>query len=232
MTIVHHLIVLFLILVFPIWDRHETRLLKSSADPRVRRRSYQKTIVWQLLVTALLFLTLPAARLFAPPLTLADLGLGAVDVPIGPILVGLLVGGAMSAFMARRAAGGRPRPNPLQGVAFFLPRGRAERGWFLVMCIVVGVCEEVIFRGFLIRYLLEFPLQMGAVSAVVSAAAIFGIDHGYQGWPGIFATTVLALVFTFVFLATGSLWIPMILHAALDLRILFLAIPELEPVED
>jgi len=52
------------------------------------------------------------------------------------------------------------------------------------------------------------------------AAAIFGIDHGYQGVRGIVTTGVLALVFTAFFFGTGSLWLPIVVHALLDLRVL------------
>jgi membrane protease YdiL (CAAX protease family) len=51
---------------------------------------------------------------------------------------------------------------------------------------------------------------------------VFGIDHGYQGWSGVLLTGVLALIFTALFVLSGSLWLPMAVHALLDLRILVL----------
>ena len=116
----------------------------------------------------------------------------------------------------------------LRSVAFILPRSREERTWFAAMCIVVGVCEEIIFRGFLIRFLALPPITLGMIGAVCTAAFIFGIDHGYQGWMGVLTTAFLALVFGLLFLGTGSLLVPMILHVLLDLRILLMlpAAPE------
>jgi membrane protease YdiL (CAAX protease family) len=66
------------------------------------------------------------------------------------------------------------------------------------------------------------------IAATLVAAAIFGIDHGYQGVAGIIATTVLALVFTILFFATGTLWVPIVVHALIDLRVLLL-IPRAQP---
>ena len=44
--VLHLLLVAFLVIAIPIWDRRETKRLKTSADPDVRLRSYQKTIGW------------------------------------------------------------------------------------------------------------------------------------------------------------------------------------------
>ena len=40
-----HFLVVLLLVGFPVWDRFETRRLKTSTDPRVKIQSYQITIV-------------------------------------------------------------------------------------------------------------------------------------------------------------------------------------------
>lgn len=229
MAVVHALLVLFLLLVFPVWDRVETRRLKSSTDPRVRVRAYRITIGWQLVVTAVLFLTVrPALLLTPPPLDglfgLREVPADARSIGIG-ILAGLLAGAALPLLLMRRKQREGPAYNPLESIAFFLPRTREERAWFGAMCLVVGFCEEIVFRGFLIRYLHDLPLGLGLMGAILVAAAIFGIDHGYQGWKGILGTGVLALLMTVLFFVTGTLWIPILAHALLDLRVLLLPHP-------
>jgi membrane protease YdiL (CAAX protease family) len=228
-TIVHALFVLFLIFVFPLWDRVETKRLKSSTDPRVRVRAYRITIGWQLVATAILLLTVRPALLFTPPALGGLFGLREVPADVRPIgigiLAGLLAGALIPVLLMRRQNSGKPIANPLESIAFFLPRTREERGWFAAMCLTVGVCEEIIFRGFLIRYLQGLPLGLGLLGAILVAAAIFGIDHGYQGWKGILGTGVLALVMTALFFVTGTLWLPILAHALLDLRVLLLPLP-------
>jgi membrane protease YdiL (CAAX protease family) len=59
----------------------------------------------------------------------------------------------------------------------------------------------------------------------VVAAVIFGIGHLYQGVKPALATAVLGFALGGVFVVTGSLLIPMIAHALLDLRVLIL-LPE------
>jgi membrane protease YdiL (CAAX protease family) len=57
----------------------------------------------------------------------------------------------------------------------------------------------------------------------VVAAVAFGLAHAYQGLTGILTTGVLGGVLAGVYLSTGSLLLPVLLHAAIDLR--FLLVP-------
>lgn len=223
-TVLHLLLVAFLVAVFPIWDRRETRRLKTSADPRVRVRSYQKTIAWQIAASAMLLATVPLRALFTSPVRPRDLGIDLRPARALPFLLAMLAGAALPVLIGRMKGPKQPGlPKPLEAISFILPRGRTERAWFAAMCVTVGVCEEIIFRGFLVRFLAEGPpVALGIWGGLAVAAVIFGIDHGYQGLFGIVATAILALVFTALFMITGTLWIPMLVHALLDLRVLLL----------
>ncbi|HET7229559.1 MAG TPA: type II CAAX endopeptidase family protein [Longimicrobium sp.] len=217
-------LVAFLVVVFPFWDRSETRRLKTSADPRVRVKSYQKTIAWQIAATAVLVAIVPVRSLLHAPGTPRELGINLSGRETIPILAAMLAGALIPVLVARIKGPKVPAtPKQLEAIAFILPRGRTERAWFAAMAMTVGVCEEIIFRGWLIRFLAEGPpVALGLAGGVIAAAVIFGIDHGYQGLVGIVATGVLALVFTALFLITGTLWIPMLVHALIDLRVLLL----------
>lgn len=217
--LIHHITVAFLVIAFPIWDRRETRYLKESDNPRRRVDSYAKTIGWQLALVAVLVATVPFADLWHPPAPL-EIPDRARRIGVG-LLIGAGIGMLILTLLPLWSKGARAQQvEALRAVDFFLPRGGVERRWFAALSITVGVCEEIIFRGFLIAYMLALPFGLGIVGASIAAALIFGIDHGYQGWRGILGTATLALVFTMIFFATGSLLVPMIVHALLDLRIL------------
>ena len=108
---------------------------------------------------------------------------------------------------------------------FILPVTREERRWFFVVSITAGVCEEVVYRGFLIHYLMGAPAGIGVTLAVVVSSVIFGIGHIYQGVRGAIGTAILGFVFAVLFVVTGNLAAPILLHAAIDARVL-LMIPE------
>jgi membrane protease YdiL (CAAX protease family) len=58
---------------------------------------------------------------------------------------------------------------------------------------------------------------------VAVAAVAFGLAHAYQGVGGIVLTGVLGGVLAALYLSTGSLLLPVLLHAVIDLR--FLLVP-------
>ncbi len=220
MTLLHHLIVPFLIFVLPIWDRHEMRRLKSSTSPRKRVLLYQMTIAWLWIAALLLLATTPHSQLFVP---LATAMMARYREMIVPIAIGLGIGAMIPVIFARL----KPPPQAKLVKAFgdttlILPRTTKERWWFAAVSLTAGICEEIIYRGFLIRYFVTLPIGLGVTGAIFAAALAFGIAHGYQGWKGIIGTSVIALVMTALFYASGSLLVPIVVHALLDLRILLL----------
>src|SRR5690606_23302091 len=221
----HHLLVLFLVLIFPLWDRHETRVLKADASENRRIQSYQKTVGWVWAATALLLRTTPHAALFTPPEVSWLAGTPRLATLVA-LCVALRAARPLPVILARRSARARAEQQRyLAHIAFFLPVSRAERRWFAAVCVSAGICEELIFRGFLINYYAAV-LPGGWNGAILAAALVFGLDHGYQGWKGMLQTAVLALTFTLLFVLAGNLWVPMILHAQLDLRLLMILEPD------
>ena len=84
---------------------------------------------------------------------------------------------------------------------------------FRGVSVTAGVCEEILFRGFLIWYLATF---FGLTVAVFASSAVFGLGHAYQGAGGILKTGVIGLVMAGLYVLSGSLWPPVALHAATD----------------
>lgn len=95
-----------------------------------------------------------------------------------------------------------------------LPHTRGERRGFAVVSITAGICEEVLFRGFVMWYFAGW----GIVAAVAVSSLFFGLGHIYLGVPHVLRTAIIGLVFAFIVLAAGSLWPAIIIHAAIDLN--------------
>jgi membrane protease YdiL (CAAX protease family) len=110
----------------------------------------------------------------------------------------------------------------LKRLDFFLPATGEERRWFAVVSITAGICEEILYRGFLIRYLSDGPWHVSLVLALLISSVFFGLAHGYQGVSGIVSTGCVGAFMAIVFFVSGNLWLPMIVHAFLDLNVLSL----------
>lgn len=114
---------------------------------------------------------------------------------------------------------------------FLLPASRLERRWWILLSVSAGIGEEVLYRGFLLHFMLEEStsgLQPGLLTAVVLSALAFGLAHLYQGWRGMLASTAMGLVFAVLAIGTGSLFLPMALHVVIDLQILWMYRPDLD----
>lgn len=144
---------------------------------------------------------------------------------LGGFLVGVLiaaVGGALFATLVRRrhaASASRPALGARRNAALasMLPHTPPERWGWAALSVTAGVTEEVIWRGFGLTLL--FALLPGVHPAVpiVLAAAAFGWAHFYQGFTGMLATGALGGILALLLWVSGSLLLPMLLHALLDL---------------
>jgi len=64
--------------------------------------------------------------------------------------------------------------------------------------------------------------------ALVSSSVIFGLNHLYGGISGVVSSAVTGFLFGLLFLLTGNLLLPMVLHAVTDLRMLAILRPPAE----
>lgn len=212
--------------------RFEGRL---RTDPGARRSFYGRLLVleWGLAVVALV------VWLAAPGVDAAAVGLVWPRSWPGPftlLLVGLVLvfvvastralrGGALveAAAPVRRPGEGRHAEPPGQATLALLPRTAGERRLFTVVGLTAGICEEWLYRGFFLAVVAAVAGGPPAWVLVLVAAVAFGLAHAYQGRSGIVLTGVLGGVMAALYVGTGSLLLPVLLHAAIDLR--FLLVP-------
>jgi membrane protease YdiL (CAAX protease family) len=212
--------------------RFEGRL---RSDPGARRSFYRRLLVLEWGLTVVVAVVMAAA----PGVGAAGLGLRlpqrapgvltAVAVAVVVVLVLLstraLLSGALVNGPApvRREGEGRHTEPPVHATLALLPRTRAERRLFTLVGVTAGICEEWLYRGFFLAVV--SAVVGGAPTAVLVAAAgvAFGLAHAYQGVAGVVTTGVLGAVLAALYLGTGSLLLPVVLHALIDLR--FLLVP-------
>ena len=94
------------------------------------------------------------------------------------------------------------------------PRTTGEQRLFAVLSVTAGLCEELLYRGFALWY---FTALAGPVAGFALAAALFGLAHLYLGRMHVVRTAIVGAVFGLFVIGTGSLWVAIALHAAMDL---------------
>lgn len=106
------------------------------------------------------------------------------------------------------------------GVQALLPRNRDELPYGIGLGISAGVVEETLFR--LALPALVFGIVGSGPVAYLAAAVVFGLLHLYQRWTGVLFAAVLGLVLSALYVLTGQIWVPIVVHALIDLRSLVL----------
>lgn len=214
-----HSLLALIAVVWPVyfmldWYRRlRPELETGRADSRLR--FYRRSMIELWLLTPLVL-----SWWFWSGRTAGDIGIG---VPGGwAFWVGAVVVAALSAALGYQLAVVRGSAvmqaavrKQLQGVpALILPHDKLERRMWIALSLTAGFCEELLYRGFLMWYVMTW---LPGAAAVPVSAALFGMAHLYLGWgTGVLRASALGVVFGATYLITGSLWVPMALHAALD----------------
>jgi membrane protease YdiL (CAAX protease family) len=220
--------------LLPVYEhfRWPATVRRIQASPHAGRlRAYRLTIVSQWGATALIvWAWLRLGR------TLTQLGL---VMPAGwRLALGAGLCAALGLIHARnlqsaaRSAPVRAQLRTLIGkLTFLMPHDRQELRWFLAVSATAGICEELVFRGYVLGVLRPW---IGIWLAATLGVVIFGLLHAYQGRAGILKTGAVGAVMTLVVLATRSLYAAMVLHVVIDAAsgtLLWLALRDAREVE-
>ena len=95
------------------------------------------------------------------------------------------------------------------------PQNRLELYLWFLTATTAGICEEIIFRGYLQK---QFSAWTGNIAAgMVISAIIFGAGHLYQGWKSAIVIGIYGLLFSILAENQKSLRPGMISHAWNDI---------------
>ncbi|WP_420161237.1 CPBP family intramembrane glutamic endopeptidase [Nocardiopsis sp. CNT-189] len=200
---------------------------RRDEDPRALVRFYLLTMGvqwgWAAAVAAILLLS--------PELSAGDLGLRAPSA-LGP-LVAAALGFALALLVtwlltrdgkrssARRMPTLAPSYEPGGAtISRLAPRSRTERRAALGLAVTAGVCEELVYRGLFTALGVGLGLPLWA--AAVLSCLLFALAHLYQGWWGLVGPGLLGALLMVLYLGTGSLLFPVLLHIAIEARSLLL----------
>lgn len=104
---------------------------------------------------------------------------------------------------------------PEKTISQLAPQNAPQLFLWIVLSISAGICEELVFRGYLLQ-------QFSAVSrrlyvGVLVSSLIFGVAHGYEGASGMIAITIYGALFCLLAIRRRSLRAGMMAHAWHDI---------------
>ena len=233
-TLMQHLLFLFLLVVAPIWDFYSTRKLKRNPGSEQKIRYYKTLCAWLWIASALAVVPIGFHPLFTITPSPGEISwlllhpwvrylVEALIAILVIISVVLPVGAVIWKKLTKRPL--KYSSAALKSFDYFFPATWTERRGWVFVCITAGVCEETLFRGFLLHYLHVFPWTLNLTLALLISSVIFGFNHLYEGAGGVAGTVIVGFLFGLLFLLTGNLLLPIILHGVIDLRMLAILRP-------
>jgi membrane protease YdiL (CAAX protease family) len=218
-----HLLGAYATLVAPLLSYRRVRQLRRSDMTQDKTRLYRHTVLMQVAVAASvaglwLLGGVPAASLglLAPRSWWMSAG----------------VGGGIISYFVYVGIRQRPKAQKLRermrgrGGGVLLPDTTRELTWFTVVCVLSGIVEESVYRGFLCFYISLYLPHINGPGLVLLTSLVFGIGHAYQGWRGIASTTVSGLIFGTLYVVSGSLLLPAVVHSTGNLQAVLILWPQ------
>ena len=105
----------------------------------------------------------------------------------------------------------------VQGFAHAAPEGVSVLAYFLgalLVFLMVGVYEELMFRGYVLQRLND---RAGRVAAIAVSSVIFAVLHGFNPGADVFGivnTIGIGVILCVLYFRTGSLWMSIGFHTA------------------
>ncbi|MFD4635649.1 CPBP family intramembrane glutamic endopeptidase [Streptomyces sp. NPDC058284] len=224
-TAVTATLAVYLLFAEPFTGRRMYRSLARRRDTEpgalVRYFGLLLALSWALAALAV------AALLLSPGMEAADLGLALPERPIYAV-AGILLCTAIAVTSGRNfhdlAERGRNVPG-LTAIEAMLPRTTEERRLAVAVAVSDGLCAELVYRGLLIAFGVG-ALGLNLYAAAALSVLVYAVAGLYQGRQGILVFALFGAVFTGLYLATGSLLLPVAVHIVLSVRDLTLPAPD------
>ncbi len=197
-----------LLAVTPVTSARGRRRLEAHRRSRLKLYLFAGAMLLAMGATTL------ALELFGEPFGLRALALIPSPAPLAGWAAATYValGGSWLARPLYRRLRGAPLsagPGPL------VPRRPEETLAFIALCLVAGVAEEYVYRGFCLGLL--SAVSGSTLLAFLLATAAFALGHAYLGPKAVAQTAVGGALLAVPVLLTGSLVPSVVAHVAMNL---------------
>lgn len=197
---------------------------RRATRPRALVRYFTLTITlwWAFAALAV------SALLLSPGATAADLGIALPGDPLfffPVVLLFAVIAVASGRSFRELAKEGKHIPGRA-AIEAMLPRTGTERRLAMAAAVTDGICAELLYRGLLIAFGVG-ALGLDLYLAAALSLAVYALAGWYQGGTGVLVLALFGTLLTGLYLATGSLLLPIAVHAMISVRDLLIPAPEL-----
>lgn len=200
-------------LIYPIYALIKAKETRTFLINNPERLTYVYRVV---IITQWIFVSLLALEWWLLNRTIASLGLGFLEnwILLGALILFLLLTiGALAYFLDVPLNKMTSLQKKLKDVSFILPKTLTAYRWSIALAITAGICEEILFRGFIYGELINF---MSVPFAILVTNLLFALGHTGMKLKNMVGSFLLGLFWSILYYFTGSLWVPIATHIIVD----------------
>jgi hypothetical protein len=203
----HTMIILLVLVLWAVYGALRAQSGIISEAPRWMRYAGQMLVLW--LMTGTTIAGLYHRRRFLRSLVGSASWLNEVGIGVLVFVAGMAVLGVVGVAL---------RPLHLthmrDAVVSLGPHTRLELALWMLVSASAGICEEFLFRGYLLRQIANW--SGSSAVAILLSAAIFGSMHLYEGTAPAIQIAALGVLFAIVAVRRGGLRAVMVAHFLQD----------------
>ncbi len=201
--------VLVLAAVVPVLSYRTSRKLEILAIPRLQ-------LYWSAAISQWILAALGVVVVLLTPMTFTEAGFRAITVPSFGFWIAVLTGVSLAALglvvLFEQRGWWPPEPELVHAL---IPQTRVEKFWaVLLISPTAAICEEFLYRGFLLAELSQWFHSLAWATAVSSV--VFGMAHAYQGFSGMGRAALLGALLSIPVIRLGTVFPSMASHFLID----------------
>ena len=200
----------------------DIQLMKKGLNSIPKKKIYQNILVSQWTLLCILIVLWWILDFQFKHLFLYEGVKSSLFIKNSEMLVGAITGGVIAGVLLPLFMKSNKMTAAFEKIDFMLPKTLKQRITFFFIAVTAGVCEEIIFRGAVTYFFMNVPVDLPLWVIGVAGSILFGLAHWYQGISGIISTGFIGFIMFNLYIQTGSLLIPIILHFIIDVKFVFM----------
>lgn len=212
----HHFVVYLICILSPLLSVIVLKKMKTSPNEQAKYYVYGTMIIAYSLILWFTLRTRSIVDLVRPP---------AASFPGWIMVIGFAYGAYLLLAESIEVWAIHNRPDyrdrirgHFESRSYIEPTNKAQRYLSYGFYLFVAAGEEVFFRSYLLRYLMEEPYSLSWVYASLIAVVVFGVGHAHFRLSGIGYSTINGLFYLFLFMWSGSILLPIVVHYLYDIK--------------
>ena len=195
------------------WPKHVKRV--AAGEPGARVHLYRKILIEEWALTAVIVGLMIAFHRSAADMLWLRMPSGWRLLGFAlPLVYAVLLLLQVPALTRKPASLSRLRGRLEKDLGPLIPTRPLEWAWFRPLAVTAGICEELMFRGYLVWMLTPW---LGVWGAAAVSALTFGFGHSYQGIKYAPRAFAAGIGLQLLALLSGSILPGILLHALIDL---------------